>query len=243
MDLLARLAAPAQDLLERVDRALLTGGAPAGHPIWPLLRRLGALPGELVIELAATTPESLRAAADPLRELARAYVDGLDLMPGAAGWRGDAAEAFGAQWRALAAHLADGADSMAGGLTGTASYVDDVAGWLAATRDAVAVALARCLGSTEAATLRALPAGALGSGVAGLAGGWLATGAPGAMAGPRSAILAAAGIGAHLLRAAADGLDHGEALHSRWAGRLDELPYRPTPAPAPPADTHLALPS
>src|SRR5262245_16978687 len=135
MDLLARLAAPGQDLLGRVDRALLAGGAPADHEIWPLLRRVGALPGDLVGHLWAGAPDALRPAGDPLRSLVHSYVDGVELMPGTAGWRGDAAEAFGAQWRALAVHLADGPDSMAARLDDTASYVDDVADWLARTRD------------------------------------------------------------------------------------------------------------
>ncbi len=241
MDLLARLAAPAQDLLERVDGALVAGGAPAGHPIWPLLRRLGALPGDLVSHLCAATPGSLRPATEPLRSLTHSYVDGPDLMPGTAGWRGEAAEAFGAQWHALAGHLADGPDSMAARLVATSSYVDDVAEWLAATRDAVAVAVAECLGSAEAATLRALPVGALDSGVAGLASAVLAGGSRPAGGRPDAAIRAAATIGARVLGAAATALDEGEALHSRWAGQLAELRYRPAPAPASGAG-HLALP-
>jgi hypothetical protein len=242
MDLLARLVPPAQDLLERVDLALLAGGAPADHAIWPLLRRLGALPGELVTELSATAPAALHVAADPLHDLARSYVDGPDLMPGTAGWRGDAAEAFGTQWRSLARHLSDGPDSMAGGLSRTASYLDDVAAWLAATRDGVAFALAACLGSAEAATLRAVPAAALGSGVSGLASAWLATGAPATGAGPRGAIRAAAGIGAHLLAAAAEALDAAEALNAHWSAHLDELPYHPTATPTAPHTNHLTLP-
>jgi len=46
MDLLDRVTGPAADLLARVDDGLLAEGAPAGHPIWPLLRRAGALPGD-----------------------------------------------------------------------------------------------------------------------------------------------------------------------------------------------------
>jgi hypothetical protein len=242
MDRLARLAAPAQDLLERVDRALLAAGAPADHPIWPLLRRLGALPGELVGQLAAADPDRLRPVGDPVRELERSYVDGADLMPGPAGWRGEAAEAFGAQWHALADHLAGGGDSMAGRLDRCVSYVDDVADWLAATRDVVAVALAECLGSIEAATLHAVPAGAFSSGLAGLASARLAPGEPAAGPRPDRAIRAAASIGAHLLRAASAALDEGERLQARWAGRLDELPYRPARAPGGPAANQVTLP-
>jgi hypothetical protein len=233
MDLLFRVAPIAEGLLARVDSALLAAGAPAGHPIWPLLRRLGALPGELVTQLAAADVESLREAGQPLRELAKSYVDGVELMPGAAGWRGDAADAFGTQWRSLADHLAEGPRSLAGRLGQTASYLDDVAAWLAGARQAVAVALVECLGSIEAATVKALPASALGSGAAGLASAWLAADPRSRTRGasPDLAIQAAASIGAHVLRAASAALDEGEELRSRWSGRLDELPFTPVPAP------------
>ena len=85
-------------------------------------------------------------------------------MPGAAGWRGDTADAFGAQWRSLADHLAEGPRSLAGRLDQTAAYLDDVAAWLAGARQAVAVALVECLGSIEAATVAALPGTAFDAG-------------------------------------------------------------------------------
>lgn len=239
MDLLARVAPLAEGLLARVDSALVAAGAPAAHPIWPLLRRLGVLPGELVTQLAAVDVESLRSAGQPLRELARSYVDGVELMPGAAGWRGEAADAFGAQWRSLADHLADGPLSLAGRLDQTASYLDGVAAWLAGARQAVAVALVECLGSIEAATVTALPVAAFDSGAASLAADPHSR-PPGSS--PDQVIRAAASIGIHVLRAASAALDEGEELRSRWAGRLDELPFTPGSPAGGSAAHELALP-
>jgi hypothetical protein len=54
--------------------------------------------------------------------------------------------------------------------------------------------------------------------------------------------MAAATIGAHVLRAAADGLDGAEELRGRWAGRLTEVPYRPPAGVAPAPAGHLTLP-
>jgi hypothetical protein len=51
MDPFDRLAGPAGDLRRRVGESLAAGGAPEGHPIWPLLRRLRALPGEALAAL------------------------------------------------------------------------------------------------------------------------------------------------------------------------------------------------
>lgn len=243
MDILTRVVTPGSDLLERVDRALLAGGAPPDHPIWPLLRRLGALPGELVAGLAAADPEALRLAARQLSELAESYVDGTAAVPADPGWRGDAAAAFGVRWQAMAGYLSEGTESMAGRLAATASYVDDVAGWLAGTRDAVALALAECLDSIEATTLRTLPAGALASGAPGLASAWLAAGdGAAAGAGRDRGLRAAATLGAHVLAAASRALEEGEALRVRWSGHLGELAYRPAAAPVPRGGSQVALP-
>jgi hypothetical protein len=232
MDLLDAVYPVAHELLDRVDGALIGGGAPAGHPIWPLLRRLGALPGETVTHLAALTPAVLAGAGDPLRRQAAAYQHQVDDLPLPAAWRGPAAEAYADQWSALGGQLAGAPQTLAGRLTDTASYVDDVADWLTITRRLLAGALAECLGSAEAITLRGLPTGALGGRPSDLAAAWLsstgpASAASGLVAPPTAAVRAAAVIGAHVLRAAAEALDGGQALADRWAGRLDELVYRP----------------
>jgi len=221
MDLLDRVHPVARPLLEKVDATLVAGGAPAGHPIWPLLRRLGALPGEAVAQLATVAPGGLTPVGDALHQHADAYRHRVDEVPMPAGWRGPAADAYAASWSALAAHLAGSApDTLAGRLADTAGYLDDVAAWLTRARRAVAGTVAECLGSAEAVTVHSGP------------------GDPGPS--PSAVTTAAATIGAHLLATAVEVLDDGRALHERWVGRLDELSYRP-PAPAPTTSGHLRL--
>jgi hypothetical protein len=204
MDLLDRIHPVAAPLLDRVDASLAASGAPADHPIWPLLRRLGALPGELVAHLAATPADGLTGASDALRRHAGAYERRVDETPMPAAWRGPAAEAYAASWSGLSGSLAGGPETLAGRLSDTATYLDDVTAWLGRARRALAGTVAECLGSAEALALKA-------SGDA----------------------VAAATIGAHILTTAAEVLDDGHALHDRWIGRLAELPYRASsPAPA-----------
>jgi hypothetical protein len=215
MDLLDRVHPVAAELLDRVDASLLARGAPADHPIWPLLRRVGALPGEAVAHLAAVAPDGLTDPADELRRHADGYRARADEVPMPAAWRGPAAEAYTARWSALSAHLAGtGPDSLAGRLADTASYLDDVSAWLTRARRALAGTVAECLGSAEAVTLRTA------SGTA--------------------AVVAAATVGAHVLATVAEVVDDGRTIPERWAGRLDELNYRP-PAPAPTATTAADL--
>jgi hypothetical protein len=211
MDLLDRVYPVAEPLLHQVDSSLLSNGAPAGHPIWPLLCRLGALPGELVAHLVTVTPAGLTGASDSLRGHADGYRHRVDEVPMPAAWRGPAAEAYGAAWAGLSTHLAGGPDTLAGRLDDTASYLGDVAAWVGRSRRALAGTLAECLGSAEALALRTGPG-----------------------------TEAAATIGAHLISTAAELLDDGQALHDRWSARLAELTYRPAP-PAPATTAHLQL--
>jgi hypothetical protein len=217
MDLLDQIYPPARDLLDRVDAALIAGGAPPGDPILPLLRRLGALPGDTAAQLAAAVPDPLSATGDSVRRQADGYESGQASVPAPAAWRGPAAESFAARWSTLSGHLAGDPASMAGRLVATASYLDDVAAWLTRGRTAMAGTLAECLSSAEAATLRATPA----------SGPDPARPAP--TGGIGDAVRAAAVLGAHVLGCAAEVLDDGQRLLDAWAGRLDELPG---PAPA-----------
>ncbi|OLE26296.1 MAG: hypothetical protein AUG44_13420 [Actinobacteria bacterium 13_1_20CM_3_71_11] len=213
MDLLDRVYPVAAPLLDRVDASLAASGAPADHPIWPLLRRLGSLPGELVVHLAGVSRDGLTGASDALRRYAGGYRQRADEVPMPAAWRGPAAEAYGATWSGLAGQLAGGPDTLTGRLEDTASYLDDVTAWLGRTRRALAGTVAECLGSAEALALKA-----------------------------SSDPVAAATIGAHILAVAAEALDDGRALHDRWAGRLAELAYRPVdPAPAGTTSAQLRL--
>jgi len=209
MDILDRVAPAARDLLGRVDSALLAAGAPADHVIWSLLRRVGALPGDVLESFGALRPATLRAAASDLRTLAARYVDerGSLVEAGAsADWEGSAAQAFQARVRAMANHIGDRVDpgdgTLSGRLAATASYVDSMADWMASARVELARSLAEALGSTEAVRLHADP-------------------------GPNTdAAQAAAAIGARVLSTAAHEIDAATAEYDRWAERLDELPFR-----------------
>jgi hypothetical protein len=62
MDALARVEPVARPLLREVDVALATLGAPADHPVWPLLRRLGVTPADAVAFFAEARPDAIRSA-------------------------------------------------------------------------------------------------------------------------------------------------------------------------------------
>jgi hypothetical protein len=211
MDGLERILAPGRELLDRVDAALLAGGAPAGHPIWPLLRRVGALPGDVAGSVAGLQPVVVESAADQLHALAEAYSRRHAAVGGPEEWTGAAAEAFGARWGQLGAYLGADADadeaSLSGRLAASAAYLEDVASWMRSARAAMAVALATVLGSAEALQLRA------GRSVAGSLSA--------------DALVAAAAIGVRILDAAASSCDDGAVVAGRWAAGLGELAYWP----------------
>ena len=74
-DALDHLAGPADALLDRVDRLLATAGAPDGHRIWPLLRRLRVLPGDAARALLACRSAPLTGVGAAARAAVRAYGD------------------------------------------------------------------------------------------------------------------------------------------------------------------------
>jgi hypothetical protein len=214
MDPLDRVAAPGRDLLTRVDAVLTAGGAPADHAIWPLMRRLGALPGDVLEAFCALRPAPLLAAGTALRQRAEGYCEeraDLSAAVAATLWEGDAATEFGGRWRVLGEHLGDHAApeaaSLAGRLAATGSYVDDVAEWVRVARLDLAHTVAGALGSAEAVRLR-------GAGSDG------------------AAVPAAATIGALVLATGNRQVDAAEAVADRWAGRLADLPFRPASEPA-----------
>ncbi len=139
-------------------------------------------------------------AGDDVRAESVALSRAVDAVPGPAAWRGHAADEFAAQWSAAVGQV----DRITERLTATADYSAELAGWLAGVRRQVAIAVAECLASTEAATVRLADISTAGSPV-----------------GP-----AAAAIAGHVLGAVLDGVAAGEALRQRWAGRLDEVGYR-----------------
>jgi len=208
MDALDRLAPVAAELLDQVDAVLAQAGAPEHHPVWPLLRRLGALPGEAVSALAVATPGSLAAVGATLSDLADEYARLHAALPGAPDWQGAGADRFATQWQALSGYLDD---DLADGLRRTASYVDEAGWWAADLRERTARTLATVLTSAEAVELRTA-------------------------AGETTAVLAeaAAGIAVRVLEVLVDGYDRGERLLAEWAPRLSEVPYRAPTTAGPP---------
>jgi hypothetical protein len=147
-DPLARLAPAAAPLLHRVDDVLAQAGIAGEDPIWPLLRRVRALPSAAVAAVAGWRADPCAAGA--LRALARRYEDAVDGLPRYPPWEGAGAQGYARHWGGLRAHVVEG---LAGRLRDTATYADEVADWVARSRRAVAVALADVLGSAEAVTL------------------------------------------------------------------------------------------
>ncbi|HET8662143.1 MAG TPA: hypothetical protein VFM55_24560 [Micromonosporaceae bacterium] len=221
MDALEQLAPTAAELMGRVDATLAGCGAPPGHRVWPLLRRVGALPGEAVAALAELRTGPLAAAVEPLRRLAGEYAQERMAVPAELAWRGAGAESFGRWWSLLGSHLADGtqveAETMAGRLDLTAAYLTAIADWLGTARDLVARALAEAITSREAVVLAGAPPAGHGTGPV-----------------PAEVTAAAADLAAWVLLALADAYDRGEGLLAGWAGRLAEL-AAPVPAAEEPA--------
>ena len=236
MDALDRVGGAGRDLLKRVDDALVALGAPAGAPIWPLLSRLGVLPGEALEFTMALDRDALRDTAADLRKISVDFAERGEELEGHIGdnvWEGSSAERFRALWAALADHVGDGATadqaSLSGRLLALSSYVDGVAEWAGDLRDDVAVTIARALTSTEAVTLKAAPSYRVDDLVSSVA--------PGADSGSGVA-QAAATIGERVLGTVADALTVASDLPARWGPLLRELPFRPpadpgAPAPAP----------
>ncbi|MFC0526724.1 hypothetical protein [Phytohabitans kaempferiae] len=198
MDALDQLAGSATALLDRVDAALTTTGAPGGHPIWPLLRRLGALPGAATSTIAGLRPAPLAAAGPSLRSLIQMYEQRSETIADSGSWEGAGAEVFAAHRAALSAHLGE----MAGKVAATEGYSAAVAEWIEESRDGLARELAAVLGSREAVTVTVDPIGV-------------------------PAAVAAAEIGARVLEAVDAACERAEALLRRWSGDLAELPYQP----------------
>ncbi|MFK3981502.1 hypothetical protein ACI2K4_14135 [Micromonospora sp. NPDC050397] len=208
MDSLDHLAGPAADLLGRVDELLTAVGAPDDHPIWPLLRRAGALPGAVLGEVVALQPAPLAAAGPALRTLSSGYDHARHPLTGGEPWQGAGAEAYAAHRDALATYLGgDGAESLTGRLDATASYADAVADWMVHTRHTLARTLAELLGSAEAVLV------VTADHVAGP---------------PAEPAAAAAEIGARVLATVEQARERAYAVLHRWAPELTGLPY-PTP--------------
>jgi hypothetical protein len=216
MDALDTVAPAGRDLMRRVDAALTAHGAPADHGIWTLVRRLGALPGDVLAAFVDLRPAPLHASGAEIRRAADARVEeraDLAAAVGAVHWEGAAADAFAARWEALDRHLGDRASpadhSMAGRLAAMAVYLEEVAGWVRDARLDLARTVADALGSTEAVRLRGG-----GSDPTALAAGLDA-----------AAVSAAATVGAAVLTVADRQVAAAETIADRWRGALADLPF------------------
>ncbi len=239
MDLLDEVAESGRGLLARVDAVLTAGGAPAGDPVWPLLREMRALPGDVFAAVIDTAPAPFDVAVDRMATLLAAYRAEHALLATAPAGAGATADVLRAQCAALAGHLNASPGSLADRLDATRVFLDETTGWLAGSRQQMAVAMARCLGSADAVVLHATPAASAGQVVAAwLSGDLRRTGQP------REVCLAAARLAVPILAAGAAAYRSGRELSARWSGRLVETRYR-VPAtgavPRPGPVTHLPL--
>lgn len=149
MDALQQLQGNTAGLLAQVDESLARWGAPEQHPVWQLLRRTGALPGDAVAGLAGWSPEPWRQQAAALRlhaGAAAAVGADLDRLPS---WEGRAADAFAAARQRTGRDAGHWADR----LRADAAHHEELADVLTAGRASVARALARIAGSAEAVAL------------------------------------------------------------------------------------------
>ena len=212
MDALDRLAEPALDLLARVD-ALLAAGAPEGHRLWPLLRRMQVLPGDAVRQFLDLHPAPLTGAGHAVRRLVRGYDDTCAMLTDPVAWSGAAATAYDEARAALLRHLDEGPESLVGRLESTAGYADALADWVEGSRLALARALADVLGSAEAVTVHAATR-------------------PGVDAG-RAGALAAAALAPRVLGVLGAAYDGAETLLRQWAPSLAETTWRDRATTAP----------
>ncbi|WP_240956427.1 hypothetical protein [Micromonospora sp. HNM0581] len=211
MDLLDRLAEPGLDLLGRVD-TLLAAGAPEGHRIWPLLRRMQVLPGDGLRGFLDLRPAPLATAGHTVRRHVHGYDHACAVLTDPVPWSGTAASAYGHSRATLLRHLDEGPDSLVGRLEATAGYADALADWAEGSRLAVARTLAEAIGSAEAvavvvATSASRPSADVGT--------------------PGSGGLAAAEIGARVLGVLCVAYDGVETLLRQWSPSLAESPWRP----------------
>jgi len=146
MDALDQVAAPAGELLARVDDLLARVGAPDDHPVWPLLRRVRALPSEAAGAVVALSAAPIEAVAGELRGHAATHEEARSALRVAVGWDGAAAEAFTAYRQDLCDHLASAADDLAA----VADAAHDVAEWAVRARSRLATTLAEVIASAEA---------------------------------------------------------------------------------------------
>jgi hypothetical protein len=205
MDALERLSQVATGLLGQVDQALLAHGAPAGHPVWSLLREVGALPGEAVAELVELRADDWLDLTAALAAERDRHQQVLDTLHRPVRWEGLAGSAAAAR----SATLIRAAEEATDRLVRTGRGLDELLQWLAETRDGVARALAQVMSSIDAVQL--------------------VTGTNGAapesseLPDPAATARSAAEIAATMLGALADGWRAAQQLAQRQAAVFGEL--------------------
>jgi uncharacterized protein YukE len=148
-DLLARVWPHAEDLLHRIDAQVRIDGAPADHPVWDLVRRVGALPSAAIEHFLWLEPAPLRRAREQMLDEAESAQAALSQVRGVA-WEGAGANAFRDRWAGLV-QFADAVDQR---FIATAEFLADVAQWMQHSRDELAIEMAACLGSREAMAIK-----------------------------------------------------------------------------------------
>ncbi len=145
------MAPTGSSLLSAGSTELLTRfGAADDDPLWPLLRRVRALPGEAVAALSSTLrAEPIAAAGAEVRARTTTYADARAAITAPVAWEGPAGDAFAAHTDRLAADLATAGDALAS----TARLADEIADWAARTRARLAAVLADVLTSGEAVAI------------------------------------------------------------------------------------------
>jgi len=146
MDALDHLAGPGLELLDRVDDLLVRAGAPDDHAIWPLLRRVRALPGEAAAAVVALSRGPLDVAARDVRLLVRGYDEVRGALSTPVAWEGAAGDAFATH----RAGLADGVVAAGDDLAAIAATADEVAEWIDRSRRGLAAVLGEVIASAEA---------------------------------------------------------------------------------------------
>jgi hypothetical protein len=214
MDLLDRVVEPGSDLLARVDEILSRHGAPAAHPVWALLHRLGALPSVALDQVAGLVPSEISAVGTPLAVIASDLHTAIASVPPDVTSRGVTADGFGARWNGLAGQIGDGADR----LSATAAAVAELADWAGTARRDLAGALGACLGSAEAVLVRSAP-----------------------VTGDADSIRAAADIAADVLESIARMVDSGWQCFGDWSGLDAEAPVTTSAVDGPLVPNHIEL--
>jgi hypothetical protein len=153
MDALSRLHPAARGLLTLVDDTLTRSGCRADHPIWPLLRESGRLPGDALTCAAGWLPDELHTRADLLVRHKEPEAEVADALTDPVGWQGEASSAFHARL-ATARHDLTRLDETGRLMHG---WFTELSSYLRQARLRLAHTLGLALQSSEAVTLKVGP--------------------------------------------------------------------------------------